>query len=94
MPFGNFYNKPYAILMQFAGLKDVSGRDIYEGDIIVNPKATEPETTGFIVVWENFGFKFKTNFTVNNEFEYLEPFDTSSFEIVGNIYENPELIQS
>lgn len=73
------------VVMQYTGLKDKNGKEIYEGDIVKRGK-----TVGKIV-WNNGGFRWHTNFTplnfmpmsINFEFEH---------EIIGNIYENPKLL--
>lgn len=75
------------IFMQCTGLKDKNGNLIYEGDIISddydNTLVEWSETNcQFLVVEENDGIK--TCYT----FEQLQ-----SLEIIGNIYENPELIE-
>lgn len=84
------------VLMQFTGVKDCSGNEIYEGDIlrdIYNPHL-------YVV---KFGYCKSHYFTgffadVNNGFiqsplnNYSDSDKNSSVEIIGNIYENPELI--
>lgn len=74
-------------LIQCTGLKDKNGKLIYEGNIISdgydNTLVEWSETDcQFLVVEENDGIK--TCYT----FEQLQ-----SLEIIGNIYENPELIK-
>lgn len=71
------------ILMQFTGLLDKQGVEIYEGDIL---KDYDQDYIGvvsfqdgaFIVTWEN---------------EFCNAFEWSGEEVIGNIYENPELLQ-
>lgn len=73
---------------QYTGLKDINGKEIFEGDII---KPQEKYiTTCCIVVWESIGLKLKTNNWCNWFAEYV----WSDCEIVGNIYDNPELLKS
>ena len=77
-------------LMQFTGLKDQKGNDIYEGDILKNPSGKKD-----IVIWFGNGFYGKSkhshdkNRIISNPlcFDYLE-----NKEIIGNIYENPDLL--
>lgn len=76
------------IIMQYTGIKDKNGKEIYEGDIIqINcmPKIRR------IVEWKDkkalFGFKDFTVFYLNQEYA------CQWYEIIGNIYENPELLK-
>lgn len=96
-------NSGDAEIMQFIGLKDKNGKDIYIGDILATSNTDETydiwdkETYGYSVVEadkESLGFYF-TNWNIDIE----EDFDESVFslifvEVVGNIYENPELIKN
>lgn len=69
-------------LMQFTGLEDYWGKDIYEGDII-----THSELGGYkSVVTFEYGCVYA---------EGCESFPDKSwrYEIIGNIYENPELLE-
>ena len=76
-------------LMQYTGLKDKNNKEIYEGDILF-------ESFGeryYKVVFENGGFRaeFKGDFEEHS----LDLIDVvaQGCEIVGNIYENPELME-
>ena len=79
-------------LMQYTGLKDKNGEEIYEGNIL-------KDTCGriLLVEWYKYGFSFKaiteTNFLraqdIAQWFEDSEPFP----EIIGNIHKNPELMK-
>ena len=67
-------------IMQYTGLKDKNGKEIYEGDIIKYPHGEVPYGP---VKWTGNGFWVKEP----SEYTHM-PHDR---EIIGNIYENPEL---
>ena len=71
---------------QYTGLKDKNGKEIYEGDVV----QYHPEANAGIgrVVYEGSGFY------VIDEFNgLLDDFATLGIEIIGNIHDNPELIE-
>lgn len=79
------------IPLQYTGLKDKSGKEIYEGDIV----REDLENTGrdnerrYKIVWSGMGLTFE-----NWEGEYITSDDFEQSEVIGNIYENPELLKS
>ena len=83
------------ILMQSTWLFDKNGKEIYEGDIV---KFSDCDDDVYVtpVVWDKnyacFGVSFSGKYPVS--FDYLEEFYTElkDIEVVGNIYENPELL--
>lgn len=70
-------------LMQYTGLKDKNGKEIYEGDILRN---YGNDIEDWVVSYEEG--KFIGIF--DNVCEDL--YEIHDFEVIGNIYENPELI--
>ena len=72
-------------VMQFTGLKDKNGKEIYEGDILLLPSGKSGK-----VFWEKFMAGFAVS--LSRFFPELIDADTANdSEIVGNIYENKEL---
>jgi uncharacterized phage protein (TIGR01671 family) len=77
-------------LMQYTGLKDKNGKEIYEGDIIGNTKYSEMYPKQIVFYNGSFGFWDKEDSIP--EFFMLYRY-LSSREVIGNIYENPELLK-
>lgn len=76
-------------IMQFTGLLDKNGREIYEGDI-VSFFYKEEETRYEIVFIENTG---RYELLPKNGIPQPLP-DMDRSEVIGNIYEHPELLES
>lgn len=72
------------ILMQYTGLKDKNGREIYEGDIIRALAYGKPFS--YVLEWQQEG---ELNGYPITGFIYNSLNDA---DVIGNIYENPELI--
>lgn len=70
---------------QFTGLKDKNGVEIYEGDILSDENLTKG-----IVKYDNYEAAFLVDFS-KNDIHNLIDVDTWA-EVIGNIYENPELL--
>ena len=69
-----------AILMQYTGLKDKNGKEIYEGDIV----RTDCGTKYVRFIEGIFVATSDSNYSLN-QFDELE--------VIGNIYENPEMLK-
>ena len=76
-------------LMQSTGLFDKNGKEIYEGDIV---RFHTPQLTTIGVVEFD---KNETCFKVRNDFggHYVTMFHTRYFEVIGDIYQNPEFAE-
>lgn len=82
------------ILMQFTGLYDKNGKEIYEGDIC----STDLSRPYLIVVFRNGAFMYQCHDDGKDYFDIMLPNEVKSdadkyTEVIGNIYENPELLE-
>ena len=80
----------YCDIMQYTGLKDRNGEEIYEGDIIEIDGGGVPIRT--LIFFEDgcYCVKMKENIC---ELKYYINMSFCTTKIIGNIYENPELLQ-
>lgn len=92
----DYYLESYEIvkpetICQYTGLTDKNGKKIFEGDILegdlddnLDPGAKWRST----VVWGAFGWMCKARQTCP-----MDEFDIREGEVIGNIYDNPELVE-
>lgn len=76
------------ILMQSTGLKDKNGVEIFEGDIFAEGFGR------YVVTWEAKGARWALKFV--HDFEdafHLGIRNSEEMTLIGNIYENPELLE-
>ena len=81
-------------LMQSTGLHDKNGKEIFEGDILACK--TDDEVINLNIFWDEEHALFMFESKKYNEQEPLAELvenNTYPFEIIGNIYENPELLE-
>ena len=72
-------------LMQFTGLKDKNGKEIYEGDICLTDEAG----------WKGIVIYNRDLFMLKDKYGgYSSLCNWERFEIIGNIYENQDLLQN
>ena len=78
-------------LMQYTGLKDKNGVEIYEGDVVeMHSKLAHTKTRGGIF-YEERACAFMID---DNIFKQYIPITVSDdIEVIGNIHENPELLE-
>jgi hypothetical protein len=82
--FTQMVDDPEIVLLQFTGLKDKNGKEIYEGDVIRS-------------TWNHGIFKVEWD-SHNGEWILCSDCSTTEgkyagTEVIGNIYENPELLK-
>jgi len=78
------------IVQQFTGLTDTNNKEIYEGDILTNEFVNPENQT---VIYENGKFTV-TNITIGCNDLFDEISQSAVHRIIGNIFENPELLKS
>lgn len=80
-------------LCQFTGLCDRYENKIWENDILMAHLDDDyPEDVTYETIEWNFT-GWVTHETGRTDREYLDEFDLEYFEVVGNIFDNPELLQ-
>lgn len=90
----DFYAYDEFKLMQFTGLKDKNGKEIFEGDIVKYKIGwkTFTEEVAYDKNFAGFGIMDTYADAIFTFGKLAEVIDLNSFEVVGNIYENPELL--
>ncbi len=91
-------SQPIESIMQYTGLKDKKGKEIYEGDVLAREEddgsweypnryvdygAVEWKDSAWFVIWPHVAEDIS-----------LHDYYAKTGEIIGNIYENPELMKS
>ena len=88
----NFYQEDLDVeIMQYTGLKDIDGKEIYEGDIVkcrtyIALMGCLGNLGVEIIKFDEELLRFGTHFNALSELKEIE--------VVGNIYENPELLKT
>jgi len=89
------------VLMQYTGLKDKNGKEIYEGDIVKVKLYKGEEEKYFIGKVEYFGSNFIVDADNNSEYHVYDldgfgidyRYNLEDCEVIGNIYDNLELLE-
>jgi len=82
---GDYVGKEGIVLMQYTGLKDRHGQEIYEGDIL-----RDDEMGLNVVRWEDGSFWLYEG--GQSLMEHLSDYNEVC-EVIGNIYEHPHLLK-
>ena len=88
---GNFLSECGDIedtLMQYTGLKDKNGIDVYEGDVVKTKNSLYKVIYDKCCFW---GIDEMGKYPIYQTKHYV--MEDEIFEVIGNIYENPELLK-
>lgn len=85
------------VLMQSTGLVDKNGKEIFEGDIVTDGEFARivqyHQTLGFYMFDEEDNERFFSDSANLEDFEEDAKIVSEILEIIGNVYENPELLE-
>ena len=97
--YSDYFDTEDMILMQYTGLKDKNGKEIYEGDIVQHLYEFSDVTDRYLIDYDedDLSYVFQ-NISNKNRFIaledlYDEDYGDYAIEVIGNIYENPELLE-
>jgi uncharacterized phage protein (TIGR01671 family) len=78
-------------LMQFTGLLDKNGVEIYEGDVVKAKRHNFEDYEICVIIYRPISFVFEVQSDKGN---YIAPRNYHQhFEVIGNIYEHPHLLE-
>jgi len=83
------------VLMQYTGLKDKNGTEIYEGDILLFNNSHNGMNRKWKCVVKYRGGSFVCEYPVDGVYNHFDSWNVPkvTWEVIGNIYENPELLE-
>ena len=86
-------------LMQYTGLKDKNGKEIYEGDIVKIYMAQTNEWVNYQILFYKGVFGLGKSLEKTELYDFLQKLiyfsgnkEQCNFEVIGNIHQNPELL--
>lgn len=96
---GLFENGGFGEKQQFCGLKDKNGKEIYEGDIMVSSSNKPSKEMIGEVYFEKgmFRVQYRDRYPEEGgrkDFYLSSAFGGENWEVIGNIYENMELLET
>ena len=83
--FGSLVNNEDFVIQQFTGLTDKNGKEIYEGDIC------NTRDGDLLTCYDYNSFIYMVLFS--EEHSGVNGYSQKELEVIGNIYENPELLK-
>jgi len=81
-----------SIFLQFTGLKDKNGKEIYEGDIVKAPDGIWEIEFG--EPWDGVLIDLINNYKAEASIKFAEnEYSLADVKVIGNIYENKDLLK-
>jgi uncharacterized phage protein (TIGR01671 family) len=87
------HNEKYFEIMQYTGLKDKNDKEIYEGDIIEITWSYDKSIHKFKVYYDCENAYYSLKEIGRDDLDVLCGYSKGQIEVIGNIYENPELLK-
>ena len=75
---------------QYTGLTDKNGRKVFEGDVLDHTIQAEVLTNRGIVAWDSENARWALQLNTMKPCFYMH--NTKAVEVIGNIHDNPELL--